>query len=166
MKIRTGFVSNSSSSSFVVALDRAPETVDELKHLLFGENDGYEGHSAWEVAATVFKDIKDAGEATVEQVIDEAASGTPYGRDVSDRLEPDYPSWFKDMTPQQFNEKLAAWQKTRREWAAGTVQRFLDRTKGKKYFIVTYGDEDGQYYSDLEHGGLFDALPYVQVSHH
>ena len=41
MKIRNGFVSNSSSSSFVVAFDKKPETVEELKKLLFGEEEVY-----------------------------------------------------------------------------------------------------------------------------
>lgn len=40
MKIRNGFVSNSSSSSFVVAFPKKPETVEEVKDMLFGN--GYD----------------------------------------------------------------------------------------------------------------------------
>ncbi len=39
MKIRNGFVSNSSSSSFIVVLDKNPMEIDavELRKLLFGD---------------------------------------------------------------------------------------------------------------------------------
>jgi len=35
MKTRNGFVSNSSSSSFLLFLDRIPESIEDVKHLLF-----------------------------------------------------------------------------------------------------------------------------------
>jgi hypothetical protein len=37
MKIRIGFVSNSSSSSFIVAFRNKPKTVEEIKKLMFGD---------------------------------------------------------------------------------------------------------------------------------
>jgi hypothetical protein len=38
MKIRNGYVSNSSSSSFILKLDTIPTTLEETKVLLYGEN--------------------------------------------------------------------------------------------------------------------------------
>ena len=38
MKIRTAFVSNSSSSSFVVAWPKKPETIEETKGMMFADN--------------------------------------------------------------------------------------------------------------------------------
>lgn len=45
MKIRSGFVSNSSSSSFVIAIDKLPESADEVRGLFFGDKQyvEYEG---------------------------------------------------------------------------------------------------------------------------
>ena len=46
MKIRTGFVSNSSSSSFVFAFDKAPATAGEVVDL-FGEGCGEAAMAVW-----------------------------------------------------------------------------------------------------------------------
>jgi len=65
MKTRNGFISNSSSSSFVVAFPRKPKTEKELVTMMFGTNehgtvrpyDFYEGISNQDIAKRVFADI-------------------------------------------------------------------------------------------------------------
>ena len=64
MKQRNGFVSNSSSSSFVIALDKDPTkmNVEELRKLLFGEQELFAKYdyafTTQELAETVLKDIQ------------------------------------------------------------------------------------------------------------
>jgi len=64
MKNRNGFVSNSSSSSFIVAFDKNPMEmdVDEMRELLFGDQDiiaKYDyGFTAQQLSETVLKDIQ------------------------------------------------------------------------------------------------------------
>jgi len=64
MKQRNGFVSNSSSSSFVIALDKDPMQMDaiEMSKLLFGEQEiiaKYDnGFHALELAETILRDIQ------------------------------------------------------------------------------------------------------------
>jgi len=45
MKTRNGFVSNSSSSSFIVAFDKIPNNIEELQILLFGNEKTLEKYS-------------------------------------------------------------------------------------------------------------------------
>lgn len=79
MKIRAGFVSNSSSSSFIVALKFKPETEDELHSMLFPDGAttvttyfSNETLDSKEVAARVFKDInKKESEITAKICPDE-----------------------------------------------------------------------------------------------
>ena len=66
MKMRSGFVSNSSSSCFVIALEKVPATEKELQKLLFGEKNAYSDpyeedktYTAEEVTSVVWNDIKE-----------------------------------------------------------------------------------------------------------
>jgi len=76
VKIRTGFVSNSSSSSFIIALDKKPKSVDDVQKLLFGsdfnaeENVEYYDYklSQGKVADIVFNDINRAKKITVKNI--------------------------------------------------------------------------------------------------
>lgn len=78
MKIRNGFVSNSSSSSFVVAFLKKPESIEDVMEILFGdrESDGmvtYYDHSYPQrrVAEQVFSDLQSEPVDKDQAIIDE-----------------------------------------------------------------------------------------------
>jgi len=62
MKERDGFVSNSSSSSFLIGLFRKPRSVKELKRWLFGNKDYIQwydyGYKTIDIAKRIFNDLK------------------------------------------------------------------------------------------------------------
>lgn len=63
MKMRSQFVSNSSSSSFLVGFDKIPDSIDELRRVLFGDvewvyADWLGRYKSIEVAKAVFSDLK------------------------------------------------------------------------------------------------------------
>ena len=67
MKIRQGFVSNSSSSSFIVLFPHAPKSAEEVKEILFSDEKLYGSpysDTMWDtskVSKTLFEDIQDQG---------------------------------------------------------------------------------------------------------
>jgi len=162
MKTRSGFVSNSSSSSFIIALPHMPEDVKELQNWLFFEDTEvfvgpYEGD--WPVAVVterVFNDLKDLKALTKKQMIDSLCDG-----------------WFDTMFKiDEFYEgadhrlNLKKWDKYKREEATEIVNQFIKSHSKMKFFIVNYEDGNGAFESALEHGDLFERVPHLVISHH
>ena len=77
MKIRSGFVSNSSSSSFVVIFPKIPKNQEDVKNMLFKEGEktyssAYDD-DCWpvdQVAQTVWDDICNQEKNDIEKAID------------------------------------------------------------------------------------------------
>ena len=71
MKIRNGFVSNSSSSSFLVMWDKKPKDTEELKNILFGDtksigDPNYDNeYTTTELANTLFRDLTEANDQSL-----------------------------------------------------------------------------------------------------
>jgi len=172
MKIRSGFVSNSSSSSFIVAFPSVPNTVEELQEMIFGDekiypnpyiweaNDRY-GWPAEEVAETVWKDLQSRGTITREQALEAAQNGY---LDEADR--PEYPS----HTIQDPELRAKAWDEYSAKSDAANrsvAEKFLDKVpEGHVLAEFEYSDNDGPYFTALEHGPLFMKLLHLRVSHH
>ena len=162
MIIRIGFVSNSSSSNFIVAFPKIPTSADEVKALLFP--DGQESYGYFEraypadkVANTVWADMRRQKPNDKDEIW-EAAHGYLEG-------EPNIPydhTLDKDAQRKARNEEKKACCKYRQK----VLKELHEQAPDSYVYCFRYGDDDGSYYGALEHGGLFDALPHIVSSQH
>lgn len=159
MKQRFGFVSNSSSSSFVVAFPKILQNAAEMQELIFGKesfwtpSDSYYGkYPASRVAETLFEDFMKQIPLTKNKLIKELTYGWITGQ----------PDWdYSDDKKQR--EKI---DKAITKFKTALAKKFMKANKGKFFYLFSYADENGSYYSALEHGGIFDSLPHIVISHH
>lgn len=89
MKTRNGFVSNSSSSSFIIAFDNLPGNTQEMHELLFNSSkekmfqlyDFCDVVSSFEITSLIFRDIASSSEKhfSMQELIYELLCGTADG---------------------------------------------------------------------------------------
>jgi translation initiation factor 2 beta subunit (eIF-2beta)/eIF-5 len=247
MKIRNGFVSNSSSSSFIVAFEKVPRTVESMVKMLYGpaakENDivemyGYtmtKGHAAKQVLDDMkrkeakcdretliaeFSNRYDIPYSSYSSRFDQFPETDPsnwLGLDYASLMEmwtkavqsvnereriekeirryienelgdcprdyksPEYKKWHEDRENLRdtdetlmnlYKEEAATWgnyeedNKLRRKVAEADVDGFLKDNEGCKIRQFGYSDNDGDFFTLMEHSGVFRRLPHVEISNH
>jgi len=83
MKIRSGFVSNSSSSSFIVSFKKVPENKNELRNLLFDKDQTmYQEFPIDKVIDTIWHNMENQKPNNKEQII-ECINGGYIVNDIS-----------------------------------------------------------------------------------
>ena len=166
MKTRWGFVSNSSSSSFILALPHKPKDEAELRSWMFFDTDEYMpdpyDNTQWDInkiVNDVFYSIKEIKAQKIEETI---KCGTVMGKYKSP-IDP-YELIIKNRKPatqkdwDRYNEMC-------HKVAQEVTKDFLKDHHGKVFFKVEY--EDGDVFGcAMEHGSAWDRLPHMKISHH
>jgi hypothetical protein len=178
MKIRNRFVSNSSSSSFIVAFKKVPETAEETRELLYGSHRQVPLGTSWaggketyttttELAEKVFQDIQRQEGKPKVKIPQDVFTAMSWGADTElvmmkrfSHLDQDSEEWDAIYNQLDMLHKLC-WEEEDSKTA-----NFLAHHKNDTIIQFSYADDEGPFYSMLEHGGTFNNLPHVRISHH
>lgn len=161
MKIRTDFVTNSSSSSFIMAFKNKSNVLNELFDKDKNDTQGYFETIARDILDEKYIMTREDAIAYYQDYLDTMAEW-----DVNDEISSKYgvhgykdrASW-KEKNKALYEQEINNYVKTR-------MDAFMKKIKGKNFFsIISYGDEYGE--SELE----FDICPYLDccakvISHH
>jgi hypothetical protein len=190
MKTRNGFVSNSSSSSFVIGLSRKPKSAEKLAEVLYHDGQGvcapYDAEivSPQDAADQIWQQIKDQRPMTKKQLADKISSGWfdghpefPFNgrqKDIAQEyrqitgkfiLDDDTPLEWRERYRQVEREVWDEYNKDKAAAAAELAERLLSGPfSGKKLYNCSFGDDDGA--GTMEHGNTFRSVPHTRISHH
>lgn len=179
MKIRYGFVSNSSSSSFIVCFDEKPNTVEELEEMMFSvypQHYYYDDvYNTREIAERVFSEMK--RQVSDEKIKKELLRGYichPYEDKDYNVFEKHAKIEFLQKHPDLTEEDLLKSQefsdivyKMYKRDKEKNIKKLLQMVNLYKYkYLFHYSDNNGKYDDMLEHSGIFAKLFHIVISHH
>jgi hypothetical protein len=179
MKIRNGFVSNSSSSSFVVAFPHKPTSAEDVKEMMFGKQEWhYIGDIYSEddntdaptigIAQKVFNKINK--KATKKEMFEAIRNGW-FSYYIDRELLPGMYESFeetKDLTYKNDKEKIeeiwAKGDKINDKRVNDIVKIFRENNKDKFFVVMDFSDNDGEEIE--EHTDIFNRLEHIRTSYH
>lgn len=195
MKIRSGFVSNSSSSSFIVGFPTMPKSAEELETIMFGESGGEvqpwdfsQATPTIDVAKRVFSDItntnvkKHTKASLFKSLVKDhgnfpGAPNTWRRKGEADKFADEFTNETgknvheEGVDPKifEFYQKLYKKDRQRENKDLKIAARgFIEGfwPRVKNMKVFELSYADDNGEANLEHGDIFRNLPHIRISHH
>jgi len=179
MKIKTDFITNSSSSTFVVAWPTKIKSLEDVKKYIWREDKARQVYSdvshcpkpskinpknikvvecvARELEAGFLKDLYGGNYKNMNETYDQFKPDFMNRHGVTDE-EIQKNNFISGLMWKEYNEY-------RHKIAVILAKKFCKENEGNFLYIFSYGDS-GEFMSEMEHGGTFNDVPHIQVSHH
>lgn len=158
MKTRDGFVSNSSSSSFVIALDEKPKNIKELRFCMWLWEDLIEKKDF---------DISVKTDTVTKRILNDIRKSKPTTKwkDIYDVMNKGV--CYNELMPDSDDFKsYKEYEKRYKETSKIVAKTFMLNNRKKNVYILEYGDNVTDLESYIEHGGVFDRIRHLWISHH
>ena len=180
MKLKGDFITNSSSSSFIVIFPKKIESIEDLINYM----------PKWK-AEVVFNDAKEQVPLKINLEnthVDTNLIDIIYGilleridkytcDDIISEIKTVIKDKYKDMTFQvpiedhinlKIKETLSLSDNSlfSSEFDSDEFKELMIKNDQGFIYSFSYSDEDGDFGSKMEHGGTFDELPHIRISHH
>lgn len=166
MKTRTGFVSNSSSSSFILIFDKDPSSIDNLTEML-GECNNYDDYygetTTEEVINRVHCDVMSKMPASIPELMDELGSNLSW--DIYKQMESRRHEFIDPITGKLDTDRYyEALEAEEAKQLAPMIEKFKRENADKFVYILEYDDCGSDAF--LESGSAFSNVKNIRVSHH
>jgi hypothetical protein len=185
MRIKTSFVTNSSSSSFMVVWankikkledilqyipekDKAEQVFKDSKQFqpfLINPNDK-------KIIRVISEEMTHGFMNEIESQLNAGAKRNSYDYDGYDNFKEKFIIRHRitkdDLKEDHYTSNLIweEYENYRLALAEKLAIKFCKENEGSFLYIYEYGDESGSFFSEMEHGGTFKNVRHIQISKH
>jgi hypothetical protein len=163
MKVRAGFVANSSSSSFIFAIKDFPKSKSELQERIFGKNKyiHYDDRDVdtKQLSHMFYDELIKLGPITTREAFEIMCEGFIYGIDYHTYCNTDDIKGIDKETAYEIKSIRVLKQRKK------LLRDFIDKN-GETLYTATFSDDDGVYGSALEHEIATTSFPCIHISKH